>query len=189
MSPNFLAEKFSAALDYPAYLATGTAEQRRRWAGVYDVAGVSVAQKSLIQSFSRTCHVLVVSGIWCGDCVQQVPLIQRLAEVNPTRLKLRILDRDVHKDLSSMLHINGGDRVPVVLLVSEDFELCATLGDRTLSRYRAIAMKQLGAACPTGIGGPDTDEMHAALQDWLNEIERVQLMLRLSPRLRMKYAD
>ena len=85
--------------------------------------------------------------------------------------------------------INGGDRVPVTLFLAEDFEFCSAFGDRSLSRYRALARKQLGAACPTGIGGPDTDELTATLQDWLDEFERIQLMLRISPRLRQKHGD
>jgi hypothetical protein len=31
--------------------------------------------------------------------------------------------------------------------------------------------------------------MAATLQEWLNEFERIQLMLRISPRLRQKYGD
>jgi hypothetical protein len=85
--------------------------------------------------------------------------------------------------------INGGDRVPVVIFLSEDNEFCGLAGDRTLARYRAIALKQLGAFCMTGIVPPDQEEIALTLQDWLNEIERVQLMLRLSPRLRQKHGD
>jgi hypothetical protein len=33
------------------------------------------------------------------------------------------------------------------------------------------------------------DELAATLQDWLNEFERVQLLLRLSGRLRQKHDD
>ena len=36
---------------------------------------------------------------------------------------------------------------------------------------------------------PDKDELEATLADWLNEVERVQLMLRLTPRLRQKHQD
>lgn len=36
---------------------------------------------------------------------------------------------------------------------------------------------------------PDGDELAACLVDWLDEIERVQLMLRLSMRLRQWYGD
>ena len=46
-----------------------------------------------------------------------------------------------------------------------------------------------GAACATGIVPPDQDEMAATLADWLDEIERIQLLLRLSPRLRQRHGD
>ena len=53
----------------------------------------------------------------------------------------------------------------------------------------ALARKQLGAACPISLGAPDQDELLATLQDWLDEFERVQLMLRLSARLRKLHGD
>jgi thiol-disulfide isomerase/thioredoxin len=189
MTPSFLSDKFSSALPYPQYTLTGTGEQQRRWKQVYDAARLTDPQKELVGGFVRQMKVLVVSGIWCGDCVQQCPLQQRIAEANPGKIDLRILDRDVHRDLSQQLRINAGDRVPVVIFMAEDFEFCGLFGDRTLRRYRALARKQLGASCPTGIAPPDPDEMAATLQDWLDEFERIQLMLRISPRLRMKYGD
>ena len=189
MTPAFLSEKFNAALTYDRYVLTGTDEQRRRWRQVYEAARLTGPQRELIGGFARQMYVLIVSGIWCGDCVQQCPLLERIAEANPTAIRLLLLDRDEHKDLSSQLRINGGDRVPVALFLSEDYEFCSAFGDRSVNRYRALARKQLGAACPTGIGGPDTDELAATLQDWLGEFERIQLMLRISPRLRQKHED
>jgi len=189
MNPTYLLEKFSAALPYPQYILTGTAEQQRRWQQVYDLARLTDAQKQLAGGFVRQMKVLVVSGIWCGDCVQQCPLQQRIAEGNPGRIDLRILDRDQHRDLAEQVKINAGDRVPVAIFMAEDFEICGIFGDRTISRYRALARKQLGASCPIGIAPPDLDEMAATLQDWMNEFERMQLMLRLSARLRMKHGD
>jgi hypothetical protein len=73
--------------------------------------------------------------------------------------------------------------------MSEDFEFVSLLGDRTLSRYRAMAARSLGAACPLpGAPLPD-DELAATLSEWVGEFERVQLLLRLSPRLRQKHGD
>jgi thiol-disulfide isomerase/thioredoxin len=189
MDPQFLQKKFSEALAYADYLATGTDEQRRRWAQVLDSASLTDPQRVMLANFTRAMNVLVISGIWCGDCVQQCPLIQRIAEANPGRINLRYVDRDQRRDLSEKLRMNGGDRVPVALFMAEDFELCGVYGDRTLHRYRALAIKQLGAACLTGIVAPDQQEMAQTLQDWLNEFERTQLMLRLSARLRQKHAD
>ena len=97
--------------------------------------------------------------------------------------------RDRHDDLSEQVTINAGQRVPTVLFCAEDFELVGYLGDRTLNRYRAIAAQQVGAACQLPGAEVAGDELAATLQDWLDEFERVQLLLRLSPRLRQKHGD
>lgn len=189
MKAPYLADKFAAALGYEEYVQTGTDEQRCRWNQVYDAARLNAAQADLVAGFTRQMNVLIVSGIWCGDCVQQCPLIARIAQANPVKVALRILDRDQHRDLIDAFRINGGDRVPVVLFMAEDFEFCGAYGDRTIARYRAIAQRQLGPACPTGIVAPGADELAATLADWLTEIERIQWMLRLSPRLRQIHGD
>jgi thiol-disulfide isomerase/thioredoxin len=189
MNASYLADKFNAGLTYERYVQTGTEEQQRRWKQVYDAVQLTAPQRQLIEGFPRDMKVLIVSGIWCGDCVEQCPLLQRIAEINPRRIQLRLVDRDAHKDLSDHVRICGGNRVPVSLFMAEDHELCSVLGDRTFNRYRALATKQLGAACPVGVLAPDQDELAATLQDWLNEFERIQLMLRLSGRLRQRYGD
>src|SRR5262245_19131992 len=189
MNTSLLAAKFAAALPYDRYVQSGTEEQQRRWRQVYDATRLTAEQARLLASFKRDLKVLIVSGIWRGDCVQQCPLLQRCAEGNRDHIELRLLDRDEHRDLSGQLRLNGGDRDPVVLFLAEDFELCSIAGDRTLSRYRALAAKQLGAACPLAIAPPDQDELAATLQDWLDEFERIQLMLLLSARLRQKHGD
>ncbi len=49
--------------------------------------------------------------------------------------------------------------------------------------------QQVGAACQLPGAEVAGDELAATLQDWLDEFERVQLLLRLSPRLRQKRGD
>jgi thiol-disulfide isomerase/thioredoxin len=180
---------YANSLPYDRYAATGTAEQQRRWLQVFDATALKPEQTALVAGFVREMKVLVVSGIWCGDCVQQCPLLERIAKANAAKVAVRFVDRDEHKALSQRLKINGGDRVPVALFLAEDYELCSIFGDRTLNRYRAMAVRQLGPSCPTGIMAPDAGELTATLQDWLDEFERVQLMLRLSGRLRQKHGD
>ena len=189
LSASTLADHFSKAQPYAPYLATGKEEHQRRWKAVYDRAQLSPAEQKLVGSFVRQMNILILSGTWCGDCVQQVPLIQRIAEGNAAKIDLRIVDRDIDSDLMKHFRINGGDRVPAVIFMAEDFEFCGLAGDRTLSRYRAIAHRQLGAVCFTGLTPPDDQEISITLSDWVNEFERVQLMLRLSARLRQTHGD
>jgi thiol-disulfide isomerase/thioredoxin len=188
MTPDYLQSKFDSALGYEPYLATGTAEQQRRWRGVEPLVKLTDEQKTLLGGFVRQMNVLCVSGIWCGDCVQQGPMFEAIAQASP-KIKLRWLDRDLHKDLSDQIQLNAGRRVPTLVFMAEDFHFCGLMGDRSLARYRAIATRQLGPACPVGIAPPDADEVAATVADWVNEFERVQLMLRLSARLREKHGD
>ena len=185
----YLSDRFAAGLPYERYLQTGTEEQQRRWNQVHDAARLTDAQKQIIGGFVREMKILIFSGIWCGDCVEQCPLIHRIAEANTEKIDLRFVERPRESELPPELRINGGSRVPVVQFLSEDNEWCATAGDRTIHRYRALAHRKLGALCPTGIVAPEKEELDATLGDWVNEVERVQLMLRLTPRLRQKYQD
>lgn len=82
-----------------------------------------------------------------------------------------------------------GHRVPVILFCAEDFERVGWYGDRTLPRYRALTAPQLGAACPLPGAPMAPNELETAMKDWLDQIERVHLLLRLSTRLRQKHRN
>jgi len=188
MDADYLKQKHDAGLSYADYLATGKPDQQENWTKVYEAASLTAEQRSLLGGFTREMKLIGLSGIWCGDCVQQCPLIQRIAEASD-KIDLRWLDRDAHLDLQERVKVCGGNRVPVLLLCAEDYELVSWFGDRTLCRYRALARNNLGGACPLpGTPVPD-DERAATLQNWLDEVERVQLVLRLSTRLRQRHGD
>lgn len=189
LTADHLRSKFRAALPYDRYVATGTPQQQEAWAKIYNQARLTDAQKRLLTDFTREMHVIGVSGMWCGDCVQQCPLIQRIAEGAPGKIKIGWLDRDEHLDLSEKIKINGGLRVPVLLFLAEDDEFVSLLGDRTLTRYRAVAAAQLGPSCPLPGAPLPQEQLDATLQEWLDEFERVQLLLRLSTRLRKIHND
>lgn len=184
-----LRSHFEKARPYAQYVATGSPDQQSNFRRVYDAVSLTPAQKSLVAGFGRAMPVLVTSGTWCGDCVNQCPIFARIAEANPGRIDLRFVDRDEHKALADQVKICGGHRVPTVIWMAEDFEFVHLLGDRTLSRYRAIAATQLGPACPLPGAAVDPSDAAAVVQDWVNEFERVHLILRTSGRLRQKHGD
>lgn len=189
LSADFLKAKFDAGVAYEDHVASGKPQQRDAWTDVYNRARLTADQEKTVAAFCRTMHVLVSSGVWCGDCVQQCPLLQRIADANPERVHLRFLDRDQHMDLAERITICGGTRVPVAIFMAEDFEPVSVFGDRTITRYRALAQRQLGPSCPIPGAPIDDDELAATLEDWLDEFERAHLILRLSTRLRHKHND
>jgi len=181
--------QFNDGLTYRDFLDKyGTEEHKRRWQSIYEQVRLTDEQRQVLQGFQREMLVLVTAGTWCGDCVNQCPIFARFEEVNP-RIRVRFFDRDEHPQLADTLAICGAPRVPSVLFLSEDGYVCGRYGDRTLSKYRRMAQEQLGPACPTGMHAPEDGLLEAATQDWLNEFERIQLMLRLSGRLRKLHGD
>ena len=180
---------FADALPYASFLDRyATASQRARWDAMHGRFSLNDEQRTLLGGFVRRMPVLCLTGAWCGDCMNQCPVFDHFAKAS-AQIDLRLLDRDAQPEVREALSINGGHRVPVVVFLSEDGFEVFRYGERTLSTYRRLAAEQLGPACPTGFVLPPERTLVEVTAEWLAEFERAQLILRLSPRLRSKYAD
>lgn len=189
LTPDLLRASFDKGLEYNQYVASGSPDQQQSWKAFGAKVALTPGQQDLIAGMTRQLKILVVSGTWCGDCVQQVPMLDAIARLNPKTLQLRLVDRDEHKALSDAVKICGGNRVPTVLFLNEDYEFLGLYGDKSISRLRAQAQKALGAACMLPGASVASDEVAATLQDWVQEVERAHLIARLSPRLRQRHGD
>lgn len=183
------AQVFETGLSYRDFLTKyGTPDQQQRWAGIHADVRLSDAQRQLLASFKRKMPVFVLAGAWCGDCVNQCPIFDHFATASSV-LDIRFFDRDANPELAADMSVCGAARVPAVLFFSEDWFRCGLYGDRTLSKYRQMTADFAGAACSTGIGSLERSLLDAVVQEWLNEFERIQLMLRTSARLRKLHGD
>lgn len=178
---------FQQALPYEEFLDHHGSGDVSRWRGVYDQVALTGGQRTLLGGFVRTMRVICLAGAWCGDCVSQCPIFQRIAEASAGKIDLRFLDRDLRPDVTEELGICAGKRVPIVVFLTEDYHECGRYGDRTLSRYRQMAAQFGGAACSSGI--TTADQLATVTQEWLDEFERMHHMLRTSARLRQIHGD
>lgn len=184
-----LFDKYQQGLTYAAFIERYANDaQKQRWRQVHEQIALAPVQKDLLGSFTRAMPVLCLAGAWCGDCINQCPIYEHFAAAAPG-IQVRYLDRDEHADVQRVLQINGGNRVPVLVFFSEDGAETARYGERTLSKYRQMMREQAGPSCPTGLVVSNDPLLAQVTQDWLNEFERVQWLLRLSPRLRQKHGD
>lgn len=179
---------FERGVPYHDHVATGREPQVARWHAHEAAVRLDDAQRTLVAGFTRRMNLLCLSGVWCGDCARIGPVLRAIADLNPL-ITLRFLDRDSNPALRDHLRIAGAGRVPNTVILSEDFFLVDRLGDRMLATYRRMAAEKLGAHCPIGIGAPPADEMRAIMAELLDDLERAQLALRLSPMLRERYGD
>ncbi len=192
MSIDWLA-RFDRAFEYDNFLTHYASQvHRERWAENEKRIELSAAQIAAFGQYSRKMNVLCLAGTWCGDCAFQCPMLRKFAQAAPPGLiDLRFLDRDdAPPDVREALRINGGQRVPAVIFLSEDGFEAARYGEKTLAQYRREAASLQGVSCSLGIAGADDLEYReAVISEWADQFERAQLILRLSARLRNKYGD
>jgi len=185
---DFFRQYYEQGLRYVEYVASGEPHQIANVRNYEELIALTPAQETLLESYVRRMRVLVVSGLWCGDCTRQVPMLAAIERACPL-IEMRYLDSRSHPEIHEELRINGALKVPVVVVLSEDFYELSRFGDRHLSVYRRKAATECGPACETGLVPPSDEALAVELGEWCDYFERLQLMLRLAPMLRERYSD
>lgn len=186
---DFWRRAFAQAKPYEDYLAASDEVHAAKWRNLEELVVLPAAARQTLEVFTRKIQVLVYSGVWCGDCVRQGPILHAIAQAAAPNVDLRFLERADGSAIGDELHVNGAAKVPVALFLSEDCFEVARFGDRTLSVYRRMAEAQLGPACSTGLVAPAPEELAQEAQEWTDLFERVHIVLRLAPMLRERYGD
>jgi len=178
------------AASYNAYLEGSDPKRAEHWPKLEKrISALSAAQQKRLSDYGRKLNILLVSGVWCGDCVRQGPMIRQIADACDDSVELRVIDRDVNPQLRNEVRILGAARVPVVVFLSEDFHEAGRFGDRLLETYRRKATTEIGPACAVPTAKTPPAELVGERDEWLDIFERMLLMVRLAPPLRARYGD
>jgi hypothetical protein len=121
-------DRYLGAMEFEEVLATATVNQDL-WAAVWRRAVVPEEFVRRLAATGGAWHFLVLSEDWCGDAVNTVPVVARLAEL-AGNADLRVLARDSNLDLMDT-HLTGTSRsIPVVIALDEEFQERAWWGPR-----------------------------------------------------------
>jgi len=113
-------EHYRRALAFSEYLET-VQKNGELWHQVYERARISEQALKELESSVRNWNLLVLSEDWCGDAVNLVPVMARLAS-EASNLDLRVLPRDENLDIMDAHLTNGRSRsIPIVVLLDENF--------------------------------------------------------------------
>jgi hypothetical protein len=116
-----------------------------------------------------------------------VPIIRKIVEAAGEKINIRLIERETSPELMEELRMLGATRVPRVVFLTEDFWEIDRAGDRLLPVYRAKAAREIGMNFDAGVMSPKA--LLEEIEAWVNELERILLMTRLSPILRHRYND
>lgn len=113
-------ERFESGADFEQYL-TMVEKNRELWRGVWDRVVIPPDIAERVRQVGGRWHLVALSEDWCGDAVNLLPLVGRLAQTVPG-LSFRVLSRDQNLDLMDA-HLTGTSRsIPVVIVYDEDFQ-------------------------------------------------------------------
>jgi hypothetical protein len=179
---------FDKALEYDDYLAQSPAHAKRWHDSAAKLPALTDDQRQRLSGHHRSLNVLLVSGIWCGDCVRQGPMIRHITEACDDAVQFRAIDRETDTKLRDEIRIMGAARVPVIVFLTEDFFEVGRFGDRMLVTYRKMASRDYQDDRWTFPSSPE-EELASELGEWVDIFERCLLMARLSPLLRRRHSD
>lgn len=124
---------------------------------------------SPFKSLSQKIRVLVLSEDWCGDCTDNLPILNRIAEESG-KLDVRIASRDAHPDImDAFLKYDRFRAIPLILFLGEEGEVIGHLKERpeSVTELRARKKQEIYEAHPE-FGVPEAyatldEETRAAL--------------------------
>lgn len=114
-------ERFAQGLTYEAYRAQMTRNQERFIANEQAVA-LDANDLAFFANLPQPIHVLALAEDWCGDVINNLPVLGRLAEVSG-KINLRVFLRDQNLDLMDQYLKEGQFRsIPVFVLFDHNFQ-------------------------------------------------------------------
>lgn len=131
-----------------------------RWDKVFKIDPESLA---IIQKFNKKVTWLVLTESWCGDAAPALPVMGKIASLNPN-IQLKIILRDENPELMVKFLTNGGMSIPKLIVINdEDGSVLADWGPR--SKNAAQLVKDHKAANDGNI----LPEFKQDLQLWYNK--------------------
>ena len=118
-APLTLRDRYASAPTFAEYVDAAV-ENAGLWRDAARLARVADEHVARASAVPGRWHLLVLSEDWCGDAVNTVPYVARLADLAPN-LDLRVVGRDANPDLMDS-HLTGTARsIPVVIVYDDEF--------------------------------------------------------------------
>ena len=133
-----LKNRFQAAATLDEFIADARVNQSL-WTRIYRRARASAEMIAAVHRLPSKRHLLVLSEDWCGDSVNTIPFLARLAEEAPDKLELRVIRRDANDDLMAAHLTNGTRSIPVVIVLDGCYRELGWWGPRPRELQKWLA--------------------------------------------------
>lgn len=120
---------WDAAFPWEEYLEREVKDRPELWKKVWERSAISAAELARAARLGGPWRLLVISEDWCGDAVNTVPVLARLAEAAPG-LELRVVKRDENPELMDAYLTGASRSIPLAVVLDADFRPVGRWGPR-----------------------------------------------------------
>jgi hypothetical protein len=110
---------FHTGYDFPAYVEK-LGDDGLKFVSRYGRIQLTPEDERFFRELKQHLNILIISESWCSDCVLNVPIIAKLAEINP-QIKVVIFPRDHYPEIMDMYLTNGKRTIPAVIMFDDNF--------------------------------------------------------------------
>jgi hypothetical protein len=126
-------EFYQTGTSFERFLKAGTEDEQERISLYYRRLDKKFTPKDFQIDLTHPVNLLVIATTWCWDSKTNVPVFVKLADQNPN-INLKIFNKDHYPFLVD--RINGGEKVPQVLIFSKDFRYLDRWVERSTAGYQ-----------------------------------------------------
>lgn len=119
---------------------------------------ISPELRQAMSDVKKPLHWVLLTEGWCGDAAQNVPLLGRIAELQPL-IRLHVLLRDEHLEIMDAYLTNGGRAIPKLICLDEHWVEQGTWGPRPVPAQELVTAYKAN-------GGTDYKQMAEQLHLW-----------------------
>ena len=135
-------------------------KRMKRWDKVFKI---DAATEEAIGRMDKKVTWLVLTESWCGDAAPALPVMEKIANLNPN-IQLRIVMRDENTELMNEFLTNGGMSIPKLIAIEDASQsVVGSWGPRSKNAAKLVANHKAAN------NGKILPEFKQDLQIWYNK--------------------
>ena len=135
---NLLAENKSTGPNQSEELTNYSLLNATRMKRLDKTIKISDETKNEIQQITAPQTWLLITEGWCGDAAQNLPVINKMADLN-ANIHLKLVLRDENLELIDLFLTNGGRAIPKLIALDKENNVINTWGPRPTVATKMVA--------------------------------------------------
>ncbi len=138
-----------------------TALNQKRYKRLDKTIEIPEEKAQFFINYPKSVCLLVITESWCADAAQIVPVVHKIAELNP-KITMKLVFRDENEALMNLFLTNGGKAIPIVVFLDLEDKVLAHWGSRPSVAPKMVEEEKAK-------NGKLSTEFKENLQRWYNQ--------------------